>query len=178
MEIDDIKAIQREIGVKDDGRFGPISRAACKRYLATLCPNNPWPTQADRFKFFGAPGTNLYALPVGDLGIRYEGKHVETISCNRKIAESLRRILFVIANSPWSHVLDDYAGCFANKPLMHGVGGAIDLDPDENGMQDNWPTNSTMPWGVIKIFAREGWTSGGAYWGYDGMHFQATRWPN
>jgi hypothetical protein len=39
-----------------------------------------------------------------------------------------------------------------------------------------WPTKATMPFEVIEIFAREGWTSGGAYWGYDAMHFQATIW--
>lgn len=34
----------------------------------------------------------------------------------------------------------------------------------------------TMPWKVIKIFAKYGWMSGGAIWNLDAQHFQATNW--
>jgi hypothetical protein len=32
-----------------------------------------------------------------------------------------------------------------------------------------------MPIEVMECFAREGWLSAGAFWGYDAMHFQATQ---
>lgn len=176
MTTDEIKAIQTEVGAFPDGEWGPQSKAACIAYLKSLCPNNPWPRQAERVAFFGAPGTNLTQIDVTGLGVHYEGRDVSRITCNEKVAASLLRILTKISQSEWSWVLADYAGCFAEKALMHGVAGAIDLVSDTNGMRDHWPTDGNMPFGVIKIFAEEGWTSGGAYWGYDGMHFQSTTW--
>jgi hypothetical protein len=32
-----------------------------------------------------------------------------------------------------------------------------------------------MPLEIMECFAREGWLSAGAFWGYDAMHFQATQ---
>ena len=43
------------------------------------------------------------------------------------------------------------------------------------GNHTAWPTDSSMPLEIMEYFADEGWLSGGAYFGRDGMHFQATR---
>lgn len=172
----EIIEIQKEIGTAPDGLWGPKSKASCQKFLRSLCANNPWPSQANRFAFFGPAGSNLTSIDVSGIGLKYEGRTVNRISCNMKIAQSLHRILHAIAAAGYTHILQNYAGCYADKALMHGVGAAIDFDPDDNSMSDHWPTDGDMPWGVVKIFAREGWTSGGAFWGYDGMHFQATTW--
>jgi len=190
MTTNEIKAIQRECKPFyapkfqegcDDGDWGPKSKAACKAFLRSLCPNNPWPRQADRVAFFAKPGTGQTRIDVTGLGVKYDGKTVNSILCHEKVAASLLRIIKKIAASPWKSVLAKYAGCYANKPLMHGHAAAIDLDPDPNGMNVPWPTEATMPWGVVKIFAAEGWTSAGAMWGtttgHDSMHFQSTTWP-
>lgn len=173
----DIKLIQREIGTTTDGIWGPKSKAAAKAFLRSLWPvPNPWPSQAQRYKFFGGPGENLTQINVGGLGVKYEGKPVRLITCHQKVADDLLAIIKETASSPWAWVLADYAGCYANKALMHGLGAAIDFVPDTNGMTSHWPTDQTMPWGVIKIFSKHGWISAGVEWGYDGMHFQATTW--
>jgi hypothetical protein len=31
-----------------------------------------------------------------------------------------------------------------------------------------------MPFGVMEIFAREGWKAAGAFWGRDSMHLEAS----
>jgi hypothetical protein len=179
MKITDIKAIQAEIGTVPDGIWGPKSKAACKTFLKSLCPNNPWPRQADRVAFFGKPGTRQTRIDVTGLGVKYDGETVNSILCHKNVAPTLLAIIKKISASPWAYVLAEYAGCYADKPLMHGHAAAIDLMPNGNGMDKveyAWPSKATMPWGVIKIFAAQGWTSAGASWGYDAMHFQATTW--
>jgi hypothetical protein len=129
--------------------------------------------------FYGPPGTHQTRIDVTGLGVKYDGQTVNSILCHERVAESLLRIIRAIHASPFAYVLANYAGCYAEKALMHGHAAAIDLDPDTNGMDKvrfAWPQRATMPFEVIEIFAREGWTSAAAYWGYDAMHFQATPW--
>lgn len=184
-----IAEIQEKIGTKPDGIWGPKSKAACIAHLRDLMPkDSPWPTQdtVSMTRFYGKAGDELMltSLDVKGLGVKYEGKTVDTIRCNIKVAESLSRIINRIANSHSCSVLKKYGGCFnyrkmrgGNSLSIHSWGSAIDLDPDDNGNNQSWPESAIMPLEVMEIFAAEGWISAGAFWGRDAMHFQATQWP-
>lgn len=187
MKIEEIKAIQRRIGVTDDGFWGPKSIAACQAHLRKMMPaKNPWPSsdQASLTKFYGEAGdeSNLTPLDVSGLGLKYEGRAVRVTRCHKKVAESLKRIFTAISKGPHKAVLEKYAGCFNNRNMRggtakstHSWGIAVDLEPDNNGNHISWPTRATMPLEVMEEFAKEGWLSAGAFWGRDAMHFQATK---
>lgn len=177
MTPDEIKSIQLEVGTKPDGIWGPHSKTACQKYLRSLWPTPyPWPTQANRVAFYGLPGTGFTRIDVTGLGMKYDGETIYSIMCHQKVATDLLAILKEIANSADHWVLADYGGCYAAKALMHGHAAAIDLDVAKNDMHVTWPDHARMPWNVIKIFSRHGWTSAAGFWNYDAMHFQATSW--
>jgi hypothetical protein len=182
-----IKKMQTRIGTTPDGFWGPKSIAACQAHLSRLMQEaNPWPRPnvAALAESFGEPGdeSNLVAVSVDGLGVEYDGTPVRSIRCNKRVAASLARVLAKIAQSEHSAILKEYAGVFNFRKKrggtsfsLHAYGAAIDLDPGNNGMRDSWPMRSTMPLEVIEMFATEGWKSGGAWWGYDAMHFETTR---
>lgn len=182
-----IIAMQERIGTTPDGFWGVKSIAACQAHLFRLMrQTNPWPrpNAAALIEFFGDPGdeSNLVNLPVAGLGVEYDGSPVSTVRCNKHVAESLGRVLSAIAKSEHAGILKEYAGCFnfrkkrgGSSYSLHAYGAAIDLDPDNNGMRDSWPMRATMPLEVMEFFAAEGWKAAGAWWGYDAMHFEATR---
>lgn len=178
--------IQRRIGTTPDGFWGPKSVAACQGHLRRLAVKAPqrWPAadQKSLTQFYGAPGdeSNLVNLQVKDLGLFYEGLPVSSIRCHRKVAESLRRVLIVLAKTH-PQILKEYAGVYNNRlmrggslPSLHARGAAIDLWPPRNGNLTMWPVVALMPLEVMEAFASEGWVSAGAFWGRDAMHFQAT----
>jgi hypothetical protein len=179
-----IKAMQSKLGVDPDGFWGPVSAASCQRYLKSLMPSpNPWPAtdQASLTDFYGAAGdeSSLVTFPAPS-GIKYEGKQCSVIRCHAKVAKSLERIVAELAKE-WPTIAGQYAGCFNNRnmrggslPSLHARGAAVDFAPDTNGNRQHWPTASTMPLGVMEIFAREGWLAAGAFWGRDAMHFETT----
>jgi len=187
MNQNDIKSIQRKIGVEPDGFWGPKSIAACQSHLRKLMPkNNPWPKsdQASLTKFYGAPGdeSKLVVTDVSGLGIKYDSKPVRVIRCHQKVALSLKRIFTALSKGPHRSILEKYAGCFNNRPMrggslpsLHARGAAIDLDPDDNGNLVHWPMRATMPLEVMEEFAKEGWLPAGAFWSRDAMHMQATQ---
>lgn len=179
--------MQQHIGVTPDGFWGPKSIAACQKHLRAMMPvPHPWPAsdQASLTKFYGAAGdeSRLAPIDVEGLGLKYDGSAVRRVRCHAKVAASLKRALIELSRSPHAWVLEEYAGCYVNRamrggslPSLHARGAAIDLAPGRNGNKTPWPVSSTMPLEVMEIFAREGWLSAGAFWGRDGMHFQATR---
>ena len=185
MTADNIKAMQRRIGVTADGFWGPVSIAACQSHLRYLMPRpHPWPSsdQASLTAFYGAPGDEdkLMNLAV-PYGIIYEGKPVKSIRCHALVSRSLERIVKeLIARFP--RIAGQYNGCYDNRlmrngslPSLHARGAAIDFDCNNNGLHTHWPARATMPLEVMEIFAREGWLSAGAFWSRDAMHAQATR---
>jgi hypothetical protein len=187
----DIQAMQRRLGVPADGFWGPVSQGALRTYLRQIMPNpHPWP-RADRASmeaFYGAAGdeTNLTNL-VPPYPMFYDGQRIKTLRCHVKVAASLLRVLTAIGQSYSQsrgilEEAEDYGGCFnfRNKRggtslSIHSWGAAIDLDADDNTFRDHWPMQADMPLEIMEAFAREGWLSAGAFWGYDAMHFQATR---
>jgi len=187
MNKEQIKTLQRRIGVVDDGIWGQKSTLGTKSHLKRLMLTPfPWPDsdQASLRAFYGPPGdeSQLVNLPVPvGVVVHYEGKPVKTIRCHRKVSGSLARVLYAISIS-CPGILLKYAGCYNNRsvsggatPSLHAYGAAIDFDPDSNGNHTHWPTGATMPIEVMECFAREGWLAAGAFWSRDAMHFQATR---
>jgi hypothetical protein len=182
-----IIAMQERIGTTADGFWGPESIAACQKHLRSLMPSpNPWPAtdQSSLTSFYGAAGdeSKLTNLDVRGLGLKYDGSSVKSVRCHAKVASSLHRILTAISLSPHAWVLAEYAGVYNNRnmrgnslPSIHARGSAIDLAPGTNGNKTSWPVSATMPLEVMEMFSKEGWLSAGAFWGRDGMHFQATR---
>lgn len=187
----DIMAMQERIGVTPDGFWGPVSIAACKRYLRSLMPvPNPWPSadQASVTAFYGRPGDESNLVPFEFPYPTYYGdKQVTRGRCHRKVKDSLLRILNDIGDR-YGHAkaimeeAEDYGGIYNYRPKrgsnslsLHSWGIAIDLDADDNAFRDSWPMKADMPLEIMECFAREGWLAAGAFWGYDAMHFQATR---
>jgi len=189
MNQNEIKTMQRRIGVLDDGFWGPKSIVACQAHLRKLMPSpNPWPAsdQNSLSKFYGRAGdeSKLVPIDVSDLGLKYDGKPVKLIRCHGKVGASLRRVLEAIAKSPNKYVLTRYAGCYNNRvmrggslPSLHARGAAVDIDPDDNANHQHWPSSATMPLEVMEEFAKEGWLPAGAFWSRDAMHFEATSQP-
>jgi hypothetical protein len=180
--------LQRHVGTTPDGFWGPKSTAAAQRHLRSLMPSpNPWPAtdQASLTRFYGAPGdTSQHTrIDVRGLGVMFDGQHVASINCHRKVADSLLDIIRELSTMPEGRaVLAKYAGVYNNRPMrggslpsLHARAAAIDLDPANNRNLSHWPTRSTMPIEVMEVFAKRGWLSAGAFWSRDAQHFQATR---
>ena len=187
MNTSDIIAIQKRIGATPYGFWGPKSTAACQAHLRSLMPDpNPWPEtdQQSLTAFYGKAGdeSRLVSINFSSIGVCYEDSPVSVIRVNERCADSLLRVLTAISKLPERYVLEDYAGCFNNRPMrggnlpsLHARGAAIDLRPSTNGNRNHWPTNADMPLTIMEEFAKEGWLSAGAFWSRDAMHFQATR---
>lgn len=181
-----IVELQKRVGATPDGFWGPKSIEACKAHLRALMPkDHPWPTpdQGALTRFYGRAGdeTQLVNLAVSDLGIRYDGRDVKTIRCHHKIAPSLRRVLEAISKTPHNWVLKEFGGVYNNRPMrggslpsLHARGAAIDLAPSTNANREHWPSSANMPIEVMELFAKEGATPAGAFWGRDAMHMEFT----
>ena len=191
MTSDQIKEMQRKLGVLADGFWGRVSQAALRTHLSNLMPRpNPWPA-ADKFSmehFYGKAGDESQLVSiVPPFPMFYDGKQIKTLRCHKKVAASLLRVLTAIGKSYGAdrgtmEEAEDFGGCFnyrvkrgGSTLSIHAWGAAIDLDADDNTFRDTWPTQADMPLEIMEAFAREGWVSAGAFWGYDAMHFQATR---
>lgn len=191
MKTEEIKKMQHRIGVTADGFWGPESIAACRAHLRGLMPKLcEWPKAdgASLRAFYGRPGDegNLvsFAFPYP---VFYGGKRVTTGRCHWKVKDSLLRILTRIGKIHGEErgimeEAEDYGGIYnyRNKRSgstlsVHAWGAAIDLDADDNSFRETWPVQADMPLEIMEEFAKEGWVSAGAFWGYDAMHFQATR---
>ncbi len=195
MNPEQIKAMQRRINdagfpLVIDGFWGPKSQAACRAYLRSLMPSpNPWPQpdQVSLREFYGEPGDegNLVMIEF-PYRMLYGGQAVSRTRVHKKCAASLLRVLAAIQGlfNDAPDIVDeasDYGGCFNFRPKrggrswsLHAWGAAIDLDADDNTFRDSWPMRADMPLEIMEAFAREGWKSAGAFWGYDAMHFEAT----
>jgi len=173
-----------------DGFWGQRSIVACQSYLRSLMPSpNPWPRsdQGSLNKFYGKAGdeSNLVSITF-PFPMYYDGKLVKTTRVNKRCSASLLRVLTAISdkyhgNKEVIEEAEDYGGCFnfrlkrgGSSYSLHAFGAAIDLDADDNTFKDSWPMIADMPLEIMEEFAKEGWLSAGAFWGYDGMHFQAT----
>ena len=191
MKAESIIEIQKKIKTTPDGFWGPKSIKAVQKYLTSLMPNpHPWP-KSDLLslkRFYGEPGdeSNLVTVEF-PFKTFYEGKTVSKFRCHKKVSDSLIRVLENIEKNYGQEreimeEAEDYGGCYnyrvkrgGSTLSTHAWGIAIDLDADDNSFKDSWPLKADMPLEIMEEFAKEGWLSAGAFWGYDSMHFQATR---
>jgi len=174
-----------------DGFWGPVCQRACRAYLKSLMPkDNRWPKADQRslMEFYGDPGDedNLVVLEF-PYPMFYGDKRVEKTRVHKKCKASLERVLNKIRLLVEHHpeIMDeaeDYGGVYnyrlkrgGSSYSLHAWGAAIDLDADDNSFRASWPMQADMPLEIMEAFASEGWVSGGAFWGYDAMHFQATQ---
>ncbi len=204
-----VKAWQVIVGAFPDGDFGDKTKSATIAYaeksglIALPAPpavspssssvdaamlglqHNAWPLEADAAAFFGyPPNTTQIDLPYT---MRIDAQPITRITCNLKVAASLRRIFAAI----FAHYdgdmeklradgLDIYDGCLNDRSIrgsarrsMHAYGAAIDLDAEHNPLG---ALKGRMPRAVVDIFKAEGWRWGGDYQGRkDWMHFEACR---
>lgn len=191
MTSEEIKNIQKTIGAKVDGFWGPESIKKCQAYLRSFMPNpSPWPKadQESLRKFYGEAGDESNLVTV-DFPFKtlYEGKEVKKFRCNKKVAASLIRVLTNIDNKYGKNrsileEAEDFGGVFnfrlkrgGSTYSLHAYGAAIDLDADDNTFRDSWPVKADMPLEIMVEFAKEGWISAGAFWGYDAMHFECSK---
>lgn len=192
----EIQHMQRRINaagfpLDDDGWWGPKSQKACREYLTSLMPSpSPWPPsdQASLRKFYGEPGDESQLVTITfPFPMMYGTKQVTKTRVHKKCSESLLRVLGAIGQkySALPGIMEeaqDYGGVFnfrlkrgGSTYSLHAYGAAIDLDADDNTFKNSWPMQADMPLEIIEEFAKEGWVSAAAFWGYDAMHFQATQ---
>ena len=190
----EIREMQVRIGTEPDGFWGPKSIAACKKHLRGMMPSpHPFPPQSKVARFYGAhgvpggstPPTKLIRLP---FSVYYEGTEIKRLNPHEKCADSLEAIFADLARAYPEEEdrlvagIAIYDGLYNPRRIrggstawsMHAWAIAIDLDAAHNGNLTHWPTRAKMPLTVMECFARHGWTSAGAFWGRDAMHFQAT----
>ena len=177
--------------LRPDGFWGPISQRTCRAYLRSLMPRvSPWPAAdpVSLARFYGQPGDESQLVRIAlPYPMFFEGKRVTSTRVNRRCAESLVRVLTSIRDlmPTYPDIRDeaeDFGGIYNNRnkrggtsKSLHAYGAAIDLDADDNTFRDSWPMQSDMPLQIIEAFAREGWVSAAAFWGFDSMHFQSTQ---
>jgi hypothetical protein len=197
MNTEEIKSIQKKLsksgfyGGEIDGWWGEMSSNGCKKYLTSLMPTPyPWPNsnRVALEAFYGKPGdeSNLTTFNF-PYPIFYEGKKIVTGRCHKKVKDSLLRVLDSIGRLYGNQrtimeEAEDYNGIYnfrdkrgSSSLSLHSWGIAIDLDADDNSFRDHWPMKADMPLEIMECFAKEGWVSAGAFWGYDAMHHQAAR---
>lgn len=188
-------------GSKSDSAYASLSAAALAEYRDKLrTPSAPmsgdvvaespnrWPLEADAASFFGYPPNLTQIQPPYPMRM-YDGgwQAIHAITCNVKVAASLRSILAGILDHYGSVTavqevgLDVYDGCYADRNVrgsstkrsMHAYGAAIDFDAEHNPLG---ATTGRMPAEVVAIFHAAGWRWGGDYTGRkDWMHFEACR---
>jgi hypothetical protein len=188
-----------------DGDWGPLSKQALDDCVAaakhdTLPPapaqpasrvdtaapglvHNEWPKEEDAASFFGYPA-NLTQVDL-PYPMQIDGVAVNHVTCNVKVAASLRRIFAAILahygnDRAKLHAdgMDIYDGIYNDRSIrgssrrsMHAYGAAIDIDAEHNPLG---ATTGRMPRAVVDIFRAEGWRWGGDYQGRkDWMHFEA-----
>jgi hypothetical protein len=183
--------LQTRIGTTPDGFWGPKSIAAVQKHLRAMMPkDNPWPKsdQASLIKFYGQPGEHLTSLKLPFTMKLYGAENpITAVTVHEKCADSLRRVLVDLYDRYYldadiMKAASAFFGIYNNRnkrggttKSVHAWAAAIDLDADHNAFKQSWPVQATMPLEIMECFAREGWLSAAAFWGYDGMHHQATR---
>lgn len=151
-----------------------------------------WPTQAEvrsNKSPFGKEGTGLITIDLPyPLYLSWEpATKVTRITCHTLVSEPLTRIFRkTLEHYGMDKIhtlgLDIYGGCYndrkivgGNSKSMHAWGIAIDMDPDNNGMNTHAPkarfsSKEYAPFWLI--IESEGAISLGREKDYDWMHFQ------
>lgn len=189
-----ISEIQKELGVPNDGVWGPKTNAAYLQWRASTSPvknlkaGPPIDSPAGMREFYGAPGENLVRLTCPyPMVLSYDpGVKIKSFLCHEKVHDSLLTCLQTILKHYGSIEkiadarMDLFGGCYNDRNRRggrtlstHAWGAAIDLDPVRNDRGKPYKKDSgMMPIEVINIFEDAGWTWGGRFSVPDAMHFQ------
>ena len=153
-----------------------------------------WPLQTalEMDRFFGAKGTNTVSLTLPyTMRVAWNmEKSVTRFDCNRKVKESLERILIRALDHYGIDVirqmrLDRYGGCLNVRKMrggsawsIHSWGCAVDIDPDHNQLKFH-RAQATLDNPEYDAWWRfvydEGAISLGRERDYDWMHLQFAR---
>lgn len=197
MNIESIKEIQRKIGTDDDGVWGALSRAACRKYLNSIRPDKGFPSRQELARssttIFGRHGVDGgYTPPQKTITLPftvfYEGSPVQQLHPHAAVADSFLEAFANLATEFPSEGERQAAGIsiydgLYNPRLMRGSSStwsmhawaiAIDIDAEDNMLKMHWPTQASMPFGVIECFTRAGFWSLGGMEERDAMHFECT----
>ncbi len=190
---EDIRRIQRKLGVTADGILGPQTLAAIARTLG-IAPLPQWPTQAEVRRgtsLFGRPGNEGELVSITPAyPLLYEGKAVRSIRVHRAIARHVQEALAeVLAHYGQAEIhrlgLDLYGGSYAYRSTskgsalsMHAWGIALDFSPAANAYATRAPRASLShpdceAW--WRIWESHGAVSLGRERDYDWMHVQFAR---
>jgi hypothetical protein len=191
---ENIKRIQRKIGVAADGIVGPKTVAALMDALGVSAPVPVcWPSQREvrsGKSVFGAPGGSKLVKVKPPYPLFYEGKPVEHIGVHEAVAEhveaALREVLAVYGLERIKALgLDQYGGCYNYRSTtggsslsMHAWGIALDWCPERNAYKTKAPAASLsaadcVPW--WEIWEKHGAVSMGRVYDKDWMHVQFAR---
>lgn len=193
---------------KIDGYWGPVTDFAYTSLLhhlkydqmpapwrdrepSTANPNG-WPTEKGLNSFYGRVGTNqvMLTLPYKHRLAWDLTKKVTRTSCNKKVAESLERVLTKVRDHYGEDGirdlrLDHFGGCLnvrkkrgGTSYSTHSWGVALDYDPSRNGLhvgrdKATFALPDYEKW--WEFWEAEGWLSLGRAKNYDWMHVQAVR---
>lgn len=195
MNSEQIRAIQRKIGVNDDAVWGPASNAACKKYLRALMPKDkPFPKAGTKefLAFYGPHGVpDGYTPPMREIKLPFtiylygnKAHPVKSLKPHEKCAnaflEAFERLLqqYPTAEERDAAGITVYDGLYNPRLMrgsttswsMHSWACAIDLNASKNGLHTYWPTRAAMPLEVYECFAKAGITSLGWTANRDAMH--------
>lgn len=189
-----IRAVQKKLGLTVDGDAGPKTWAAIYKAIVGEEEEEPvtnawprWSNEAEVRKFF-TPLKLVQITPPYPLRIKLNSgwKPLRTLTCHAKVAGSLSRILMEIKAHYKGDLaairkagMDSCGGVYVDRPVtggkrksMHAYGAAIDMGVERNQLY----TKGDMPAAVIAIYKDEGWRWGGDYKSRkDPMHFEACR---
>jgi hypothetical protein len=199
MTTEEIKAIQRKVGVEADGIAGPKTKAAIQKHLKAILDKAPrrFPKVGTKeFKeFWGPHGVpDGYAPPMKKITLPFplylygnKNKSVTTLSVHEKAAEAFAEFFANLAvkyptqSERGAVGITVYDGLY-NPRLMRGSSStwsmhawaiAIDLNAEENGLKTPWPSKAVMPLEVYECAAIAGLQSLGWTRGNDAMHISA-----
>ncbi len=186
---DDIKDIQRALGVTADGIMGAQTLAAIKTKLG-INDAYSWPKKSDILagkSVFGAAGAVPMTKIVPPYQFYYAGVPIASISVHSLIAEAVEEALgLVLAHYGPSRIielkLDQYDGCFCDREAtgsraksMHAWAIALDFCAGLNGYKTRAPEalfsgDSYNAW--WDIWESVGARSFGRQNGHDWMHVE------
>lgn len=208
--LEKIQELQKAIGTNPDGKMQLEPPGETLRAIQAVAKADPdaewgakpkpvddsgggdmaqeWPLEADAAAFFGYP-PNLTQIecPYPMRMFTDHWQPITKITCNIKVAASLRRIFAAIfaafdndLGAIKSANADVYDGCLNDRNIagsshrsMHAYAAAIDLDAEHNSFNTG---HGKIDPRVVAAFKAEGWRWGGDYHGRtDPMHMEACR---
>jgi hypothetical protein len=200
MTQNEIKDIQRKLGVTVDGYWGSESNAACVKHMNALVKASgfvfPKAYSSAFNTLWGPHGVpNGYTPPMKKIKLPFKlylygdkSSPVTTLSPHEKAADAFTKAFEELAKVYTTEEARDKAGINIYDGLynprlvrgssstwsMHSFAIAIDLDASRNGLHTYWPTKAHMPFEAIECFAKAGMRNLGYVMNRDSMHAECS----